>query len=371
MSPESGRRRSWRWPRSASVAVAAALTIAACGLVPGASDPTDDDSTGENATDGGAPSASAAQAGTDSSPTPAQGASAPPPTPGELCAGLGAAAVADVADTGLTETSGLAAATTAPDLLWAHNDSGSEPALHGIGLDGAARGRVALAGITPEDPEDLAVVGGTVYLADIGDNNATRPGVSIYRFPEPTPDADSTAPGERLDLVYPSQPTDAEAFLVDPITGQLVIIGKTVGFRLGGDSLVGPAEAPVFVAEPAWGAGPITLTEAGSVALDDLDRASAAPAPDGLIGDLGVAGVATGADISADGTVIALRTYRTVWLFARDPARSVAEALAGTPCEAPSLPEAQGEAIAFLPGAAPAFATVSEGVGPPLHLTRR
>jgi hypothetical protein len=50
-------------------------------------------------------------------------------------------------------------------------------------------------------------------------------------------------------------------------------------------------------------------------------------------GLLGAAGVPTGGDVSADGSLIALRTYETVWLWSRLETQSVAEALLGEPCE--------------------------------------
>jgi hypothetical protein len=79
--------------------------------------------------------------------------------------------------------------------------------------------------------------------------------------------------------------------------------------------------------------------------------------------------VATGADVRADGGAIALRTYETVWLFARPAGTTVAEALAGEPCPAPVEREPQGEAVAFLDGATSAFVTISES-DPAIHVTR-
>ena len=69
------------------------------------------------------------------------------------------------------------------------------------------------------------------------------------------------------------------------------------------------------------------------------------------------------ADLSADGTVLAVRMYATIWLFDRAPGQTVAEALMSAPCEAPSAPEIQGEAIALhLDGRG--YTTISEGLNP-------
>ncbi|MDH3683576.1 MAG: hypothetical protein OEV40_26960 [Acidimicrobiia bacterium] len=89
---------------------------------------------------------------------------------------------------------------------------------------------------------------------------------------------------------------------------------------------------------------------------------------DALPAQLGLGGLATGADVRADGAVIAVRTYATVWLFARAEGQTIADALGSVPCEAPTRPEAQGEAIAFVADGTNGFMTVSEGRNPDLNL---
>ena len=84
-----------------------------------------------------------------------------------------------------------------------------------------------------------------------------------------------------------------------------------------------------------------------------------------------IGGLVTGADMSADGRVIAVRTYATIWLFDRPPGTTIAQALARTPCEAASRPEPQGEAIAILPGPGLRLATSGEGTRPDLNLISR
>jgi hypothetical protein len=77
--------------------------------------------------------------------------------------------------------------------------------------------------------------------------------------------------------------------------------------------------------------------------------------------------LATGGDVSADGSLIAIRTYRSVLLWDRAPDQTVGEALAGEPCTAAATAELQGESVAFLP-AGDAYVTVSEGQNPPINL---
>ncbi|MEL7155543.1 MAG: hypothetical protein AAFN30_02980 [Actinomycetota bacterium] len=317
-----------------------------------------------------APEAPPAPSEPDGSPTPPESSAPDGRAVAPACPPTSAATVGTVATPGLTETSGLAASQERPGRLWAHNDSGSAAAVHAIGSGGEDQGRVAVPAIDGIDIEDMALADGMLYLADIGDNNAQRDGVTVYRFPEPDPAATGEITAvERVELRYPDGAIDAEAMFVDPATGRLVIVAKALTLRLGGDSPVGPGPAPIFVVDPVWGGPPMTMTQVGTVALDELDDQAEGPIPEGLIADFGLAGLATGADIRADGSMIAIRTYRTVWLFPRAPGQSVADALAGVPCPARTVPEAQGEAVAFLNGGDGSFATVSEGTNPALNVT--
>ena len=296
----------------------------------------------------------------------------------DWCTGLAVSAAATVADPDLTELSGLAASERSPGVLWAANDSGHDPALHAVGPDGVDLGTFPLKGldqalVDASDTEDLAVSGGMVYLADIGDNDNNRSQVAVYRFPEPDP----AEPGpitdvEVLRLQYPGGPRDAEALLVDPVSGDLVIIDKTYRIASGGEAILAAAEAGVYVASPPFDPdGVTTLRAAGAVALDDLATRTTAEPVQNEASLYGLTGVATAADIRADGAVIAVRTYGTIWLFDRAEGQSVVQALAGAPCEAPTMAEDQGESVAFLSGDGLALVTGSEGANPQLHRTAR
>ncbi len=350
------------------ITVALALLVASCGGGTTAS---------KSST---VPSPSSTATSTASSPTPATAATAPQSSagtaPAALCTGLTARKAGAVADPALTELSGMVASRRHPGVLWAHNDSGHDAALFAVGPNGANKGEFPLPSIAEVDTEDIALMDGTIYLGDIGDNDSQRPDVALYRVPEPDPAATGTARRvTRVDTLrfrYPDHAHDAEALLVDPTSGQVVIITKELGFGSGADRLIGPAPARIFTADPPFTpGGTVTLQAAGTLAADQLDRrATATPAP-GRVADLGVGGLVTGADISADGRVIAVRTYATIWLFDRPTGTTIAQALAGAPCEAPSRPEPQGEAIAILPGPGLQLTTSGEGVRPDLNLISR
>ena len=90
---------------------------------------------------------------------------------------------------------------------------------------------MAVGGAEHVDWEDIAIRGRTLYVGDIGDNLAQRPDIAVYRFAEPAPGA--TARATRIVLRYPDGPHDAEALLVDPRNGTLVIVTKDFGGRSG------------------------------------------------------------------------------------------------------------------------------------------
>ena len=296
----------------------------------------------------------------------------------DWCTGLTVGAGPTAEDPDLTELSGLAASERSPGVLWAVNDSGHAPALHALGADGENLGTFPLEGLddaltATSDTEDLAISNGMVYVADIGDNNNNRSQVAVYRFPEPDPaDPGPIRDVEVLRLKYPDGPRDAEALLVDPVSGDLVIIDKSFRIASGGAAMLAAAEAGVYTAGPPFDpAGVTTLRAVGAVALDDLATRTTAEPVENEASLYGIGGVATATDVRPDGAVVAVRTYGTVWLFDRAEGQSIVQSLAGTPCEAPTLAEDQGESVAFLPGDGLTLITGSEGASPELHRISR
>ena len=115
---------------------------------------------------------------------------------------------------GVGEASGVAVSRRTPGILWSHNDSGRAN-LFAFDNAGNAKGRVELTGVSIDDWEDLAAgscpEGSCLFIADIGDNNRVRRGITIYRVPEPRPDDQATKPAEAWTMTYPDVPHDAEA----------------------------------------------------------------------------------------------------------------------------------------------------------------
>lgn len=265
-----------------------------------------------------------------------------------------------VESTELVEASGLVASRSADSLWWAHNDSGAPARLHALGPDGQDLGAVPVRGAANVDWEDIATGpgpdGDLLYVADIGDNAGDRPSVTVEVLPEPpAPGPGRVGPPitvERtVELTWPDGPRDAEVLLVDPRTGDLVMIDK----RFGGSSGVYEADGS--------GAGPTPLVEVGSVDLGAAADPGEGPSSS-LLEDLGAA---TAGDVSAAGDVIAVRTYLGVLIWPRDEGQSLAEAIVDNrPCAAPATLERQGEAIALDPDGS-GYRTVSEGTNPPVN----
>lgn len=280
----------------------------------------------------------------------------PPPTqPPVLDAACRGALVASVpgaiASRDVRELSGLAASRRTDGVWWAHNDSGDSARVFAVASDGRDLGQFALVGASASDWEDLAVgpgpVAGTSYLyvADIGDNAKARPSVRLYRVAEPAvstgaavpPPAQTLSGVDALELVYPDGAHDAEALLVDPVSGNLFVVTKELG-----------GTAQVFRALANLPAGSrTTLTQVATVAL-------------------GFGRPVTAADVTATGDVVALRTYSTVALFPRPAGAGLAQAFVQPSCAGAVASEAQGEAIAFTRDGR-AYVTASEGANPPLH----
>jgi hypothetical protein len=130
------------------------------------------------------------------------------------------------------ESSGLAVSRRTPGVLWTHNDSGHAAVLFALDTAGAVIGRVRVP-IRTRDWEDISAArcaaSDCLYIADIGDNRAARPRVSIYRVPEPAPGDAETAPPEAFTAAYADGPHNAEAMFV--IGADLFIVTRD---RTGG-----------------------------------------------------------------------------------------------------------------------------------------
>jgi hypothetical protein len=258
----------------------------------------------------------------------------------------------------ITEASGLAASWANDDAWWIHNDSGDTARIFLISGDGALLSTVTLDGAEERDWESIAVGPGArplesiVYVGDTGDNAVMRDPSSgrgsfrVFRFAEPVIDraaapTESSVDVDSLTFEFPDGAHDVEALLVDPIDNDLVVITKDWQ-RTG--------SAQVFRADAEVAAGSTTTLEAvGSVPLE----------PGTLV---------TAADVTSDGSLVALRSYGAVHLYERAAGEPLWTAFESAPCEGPVPTERQGESLAFAPDGR-WYLTVSEGEQSTLHRT--
>lgn len=237
----------------------------------------------------------------------------------------------------LPEGSGLAASRRTPGRFWSHNDSG-DPVLVALDEAGRVTGRLRIDGATVEDWESVAVgecpSGSCIYVADIGDNDAERDRITIYRIPEPAAASGSVKVSDVFHATYPDGAHDAESLLI-AADGRLHVVTK-------GET--GPVSMYRF---------PNELKSGTTVRLERVGgpRESGQAAKNDRVTD--------GA-VSPNGQWIALRSTESVTFY------RAAELLAGKWREVGRVPlttlrEPQGEGVTF--GSDSTMYLISEGGG--------
>ena len=222
------------------------------------------------------------------------------------------------------ESSGVAVSRAHAGIFWTPNDSG-DPFLYAVAAEGHTAGRVRVTGASVQDWEDIDLGpcpggGDCLYVADIGDNAARRPFVTVYRLPEPAPGATASAAATAIRLRYPDGAHDAEATFV--LNGAIHVVTK-------GES----GSIAVYRAPANAGAGAeVTLERIRELAPARVQR------PERI----------TGADARADARWIVLRTLREAVFY---PAGELTGSGPVGPhrVDLKGLNERQGEGIGFAP----------------------
>lgn len=259
-------------------------------------------------------------------------------------------------DPQLTEASGLAVSRHDSNLLWVINDSGAAPMVHLTDTQGSDRGFMILQGVKNTDWEDLAAFtfDGKPFLliADTGDNEARRDQVTLHIIAEPkpsSPDAPlglSLHPDWSIPFCYEDGPRDCESVAVDSNSQSIFLISKREK-------------------QPAVYQLPLLKPQAGEVfTAKQIGRLARLPLPPKTLPHP-YASQPTGFDISANGKLAAVLTYRGVYLFRRSPKESWAQAFAKAPEILGAHGLSQAEALAFSPDSRAIFVT-SEGKRPRL-----
>ncbi len=274
-------------------------------------------------------------------------------------------------DPRIIQASGLAASRRRSGIWWTHNDT-SPPspkvtslyALEESGGDVIATLEVTGVGLGDWEDLDAVTVGGVHYLwiADTGDNLKNRTMVELYRVAEPT----LTARGQTLSaaadivvtLTYPDGPHNVEATFIDPLNGDFYLVTKEVPPK-------------VFrVASGALQPGAHLALGAPVVQIDAIDLAVSPP------------GKPTAAEMSADGSLLFVKTLHRTFLWHRRPGETITAMLSARPAGdciyadnttrqdgiTPQLPDlGMGEALGLTVDAT-SLATIAEGPKKPLRI---
>ncbi len=256
----------------------------------------------------------------------------------------------------LTEVSGLTASHVDPGVLWMHNDRGGGNALYAVGLQGDSWGRYELVAYDNEDWEDLApgpcphfeAPCTCLHLADIGDNDLERGGGVVYRVEEPTVTraavVSQMSPLDEVHFRYPDGPHDAEAVLVHPDTGEVLVLTK--------GQETGVYAFPTIPPQPAPSSNPVDLERVTTFDLTDHGADEAA---------------VTGGAVSPRGWRVVLRTDEDLMLFSGAMGSSLEDVLGRDPVPLPTPPPGRGEAVAFGSDGRRLY-VVGEGEQPPVHV---
>ncbi len=256
------------------------------------------------------------------------------------------------ADTRIDEASGIGLGIASPGVVYVQNDSGDSARFFALdATSGATLAVYAVPGAQNVDWEDLAVARDargvpSVWLADIGDNDATRSEVRIYRVDEPLVDRHrvglqlTTASPSVWRLRYPDGPMNAEALAVAP-GGASYVVTK---------SFLGDSSVYAVPADP----DPARVQALRRIAGIQFSL-TGTPGGPSIVGEL----TATGAALSADGRLLAVRTYTDAYLWPVSEG-DVAAALRGSPARTPLPAQAVGEGIAIRGST---LLVDSEGVG--------
>lgn len=249
------------------------------------------------------------------------------------------ATVCTVADKRIGELSGL---VSDGQRWYASNDGGTKIQVFVLGRDCAVQ-RVISNSLDPYDVEDLARASdGTLWLSDTGDNDKQRETVALVAL---TPQGKATL----YRLTYPDGQHDVEALLLDR-QGTPYLVTKT---PFGDSGIYRPVSA---LKSP----GPTPLEKVGTLNLKSTDT------PGGPVAGFGSV-LVTGAATSADGTVVALRTYTDAYLYSA-PDGDVLAALKSEPVRVALPNEEQGEALAIEPDGT--LLSGGEGVGQPIRAVK-
>jgi hypothetical protein len=181
-----------------------------------------------------------------------------------------------------------------------------------------------------------------VYMGDIGDNNAVRPYLTVYRMEERKAWAtDSISHGDAvpIHLKYPDGPKDAETLMIDPVEKLMYIISKRQ------DSVT------VY-------SSPLNYKPNDTLVLTKRCKL--------FFSGYKLFKWITAGDISKDGQQVLIKSYTKVYYWKREDNEPIWKTIQRKPDILHYIQEKQGEAICFTPDGK-GYYTTSEGVYSPIY----
>jgi hypothetical protein len=198
--------------------------------------------------------------------------------------------LAHMSDLRITESSGVIASRRFPNVFWTHNDGGGpkKQVLYGIDRQGHTRAAFPVIGPRFHDWEDIAIDdAGHLYLGDIGNNDSKEDRLAVYEIDEPDPTAGTgpVSPKRAWKLKFPGAPFNCESLFV----------WKDYGYVIS--KVFDNARAQIFRFPLKETNEPLTLE---------------------LVATTKIESPVTGADISADGTLLGLVSKTGAYVFRVD-----------------------------------------------------
>jgi hypothetical protein len=250
-----------------------------------------------------------------------------------------------IQDPRIDEASGMQAARLNPGAYFLHNDEG-KARVFAMDGKGANLGSFIIEGAKNRDWEDISWApsesGPLLVLADSGDKQLKRKSLILYFILEPLVNENNLYSGSypifhRINLKYPDGAHDCESVAFDPASGRIYLLSKR-------DKIPGIYSISL---QDALAASKADLSYDG-----DVTRLRPPTRRDMMnFGRRDGQWVSkpTGLDFNADGTMAAIITYRSLYLYRRNEDESWPTAFARKPVEFEGPPSRKEESVSFSP----------------------
>lgn len=246
----------------------------------------------------------------------------------------------------LTEGSAAVMVPRYPDVVFTINDSGHEPLLFAIDTLGKDRGAWRIAGASNRDWEAMSPApcvphgepNECLIIGDVGDNDGVRASVRLYRVRTPAPleaNAQGTLAADSVELRFPDRAHDVEGMYAAN-NGDVFLITK----RRLLDAAKKPRPALIYrLTSSVW--APQDTARPRVFVAELVDSLPIVP------GEI-PGRVVTDAARSRDGTLVAVRTYNDVFIFAADSTTGRLTTLPPSRCDIENLERGFGEGVTWL-----------------------